>query len=71
MCSSSAIAMVSLRHVQHRLIFSACSHVNIFQASFNFQTNNFGKGGMDNDPVQVSVQNSAGLDGADFATLPE
>ncbi|KAJ3559512.1 hypothetical protein NP233_g11246 [Leucocoprinus birnbaumii] len=41
------------------------------EAAFNFQTNNFGKGGKANDPVQVSVQSSAGLDNADFATPPD
>lgn len=41
------------------------------EASFNFQTNNFGKGGKGNDPVQVSVQTSADLDKADFATPPD
>ncbi|KXN84348.1 Extracellular metalloproteinase NpI [Leucoagaricus sp. SymC.cos] len=38
------------------------------KSAYNFQTNNFGKGGKGNDPVQVSVQSSAGLDNADFAT---
>ncbi|KAI9453866.1 Fungalysin metallopeptidase-domain-containing protein [Lactarius psammicola] len=38
------------------------------EATFNFQTNNFGKGGLGNDPVTVSVQDPAGVDNADFAT---
>jgi len=41
------------------------------EATFNFQTNNFGKGGLGNDPVTVSVQDPAGIDNADFATPAE
>lgn len=41
------------------------------QATFNFQQNNFGKGGVGNDRVTASVQDSAGVDNADFATPPE
>jgi len=38
------------------------------EAAFNFQTNNFGKGGKGNDRVTISVQDSAGTDNADFST---
>ncbi|TFK32708.1 Fungalysin metallopeptidase-domain-containing protein [Crucibulum laeve] len=41
------------------------------EAAFNFQTNNFGKGGKGNDRVTVSVQDSAGTDNADFSTPPD
>ncbi|KAJ7477392.1 Fungalysin metallopeptidase-domain-containing protein [Mycena latifolia] len=41
------------------------------EAAFNFQTNNFGKGGAGNDRVTISVQNSAGIDNADFSTPPD
>ncbi|KAF9460264.1 Fungalysin metallopeptidase-domain-containing protein [Collybia nuda] len=41
------------------------------EAAYNFQSNNFGKGGKGGDPVTVSVQSSAGLDNADFATPPD
>ncbi|KAI9434878.1 Fungalysin metallopeptidase-domain-containing protein [Lactarius indigo] len=40
------------------------------EATFNFQTNNFGKGGVGNDRVTVSVQDPAGTDNADFSTPP-
>ena len=40
-------------------------------AAFNFQTDNFGKGGKGNDRVTVSVQDSAGTDNADFSTPPD
>ncbi|KAF8156604.1 Fungalysin metallopeptidase-domain-containing protein [Crassisporium funariophilum] len=38
------------------------------EAAFNFQNDNFGKGGVGNDRVTVSVQDSAGTDNADFST---
>ncbi|KAF7372721.1 Extracellular metalloproteinase mep [Mycena sanguinolenta] len=41
------------------------------EAAFNFQNNNFGKGGAGNDRVTISVQNSAGVDNADFSTPPD
>ncbi|PFH47286.1 hypothetical protein AMATHDRAFT_152535 [Amanita thiersii Skay4041] len=41
------------------------------EATFNFQQNNFGKGGVGNDRVTVSVQDSAGTNNADFATPPD
>ena len=41
------------------------------ESAFNFQTNNNGKGGVGNDRVTISVQNSAGTDNADFSTPAE
>ncbi|KAH8981284.1 Fungalysin metallopeptidase-domain-containing protein [Lactarius hatsudake] len=41
------------------------------ESTFNFQTNNFGKGGVGNDRVTVSVQDPAGTDNADFSTPPD
>ncbi|KAH9167272.1 Fungalysin metallopeptidase-domain-containing protein [Lactarius sanguifluus] len=41
------------------------------EATFNFQTNNFGKGGVGNDRVRVSIQDPAGIDNADFSTPPD
>ena len=41
------------------------------EAAFNFQNNNFNKGGKGNDRVTVSVQDSAGTDNADFSTPAE
>jgi extracellular elastinolytic metalloproteinase len=43
----------------------------LFQAAFNFQNNNFGKGGLGNDRVTISVQSTAGVNNADFSTPPE
>ncbi|KAG6853681.1 hypothetical protein C0991_002324 [Blastosporella zonata] len=41
------------------------------EAAYNFQNNNFGKGGAQNDRVTISVQDSAGTNNADFSTPPE
>ena len=41
------------------------------EESFNFQDNNFGKGGSGNDRVKMSVQDITGTNNANFATPPE
>ncbi len=41
------------------------------ETTFNFQTNNFNKGGDGFDRVLVSVQDDAGINDAVFATPPE
>ncbi|KAJ7925318.1 Fungalysin metallopeptidase-domain-containing protein [Mycena leptocephala] len=41
------------------------------EAAFNFQNNNFGKGGLGNDRVTISVQSTAGVNNADFSTPPD
>ncbi|CDO72836.1 hypothetical protein BN946_scf185002.g21 [Trametes cinnabarina] len=46
-------------------------HYGFTESAFNFQNNNFGKGGKGNDRVLVSVQDSSGTDNADFTTPPD
>ncbi|EKM76442.1 hypothetical protein AGABI1DRAFT_87181 [Agaricus bisporus var. burnettii JB137-S8] len=41
------------------------------EANFNFQNDNFGRGGRGNDRVTVSVQDSSGLNNANFGTPPD
>ncbi|GLB39054.1 putative peptidase M36 family protein [Lyophyllum shimeji] len=41
------------------------------EKTFNFQDYNFGKGGKGGDRVLMSVQDSSGLDNANFATPPD
>lgn len=41
------------------------------EATFNFQDDNFGKGGLGNDRVILSVQDSADVNNADFFTPPD
>ena len=41
------------------------------EKAFNFQSNNFGKGGKENDRITISVQDKGGMDNADFASPPD
>ncbi|KAG5726674.1 Extracellular elastinolytic metalloproteinase, partial [Termitomyces sp. T112] len=41
------------------------------EAAYNFQADNFGKGGLGNDYVTIAVQSDAGLDNSDFLTPPD
>ena len=41
------------------------------EAARNFQTNNFSRGGIGNDPVSAQVQDSSGTDNANFSTPPD
>ncbi|CAE6483433.1 unnamed protein product [Rhizoctonia solani] len=41
------------------------------EEAFNFQADNFGKGGQGGDPVLVSVQDGSGTNNANFLTLPD
>ncbi|KAG8754500.1 hypothetical protein FRC12_011169 [Ceratobasidium sp. 428] len=41
------------------------------ESAFNFQNDNFGKGGQGNDPVLVSVQDMSGTNNANFLTPPD
>jgi len=41
------------------------------EKTFNFQTDNFSKGGSGNDRVLMSVQDASGTNNANFATPPE
>lgn len=41
------------------------------ERAFNFQQDNFGKGGVGNDRVQISVQDISGTNNANFATPPD
>src|SRR5262249_45504438 len=41
------------------------------EAAGNFQTNNFGRGGLGNDSVSAEAQDASGTDNANFATPPD
>lgn len=41
------------------------------ESKFNFQVNNFDKGGLGNDRVLMSVQDASGTNNANFGTPPE
>ncbi|KAJ8087544.1 hypothetical protein PM082_006375 [Marasmius tenuissimus] len=46
-------------------------HYGFTEAGFNFQYDNFGKGGLDGDGVDVSVQDPSGMNNAKFSTPPD
>ena len=41
------------------------------ESAGNFQTNNFGKGGLGNDAVQADAQDGSGTNNANFNTPPD
>ncbi|KAH7339480.1 metalloprotease [Rhizoctonia solani] len=46
-------------------------HYGFTEKSFNFQADNYDKGGQGNDPVLVSVQDGSGMNNANFLTPPD
>lgn len=59
--------------VQNLFFLNNVAHDTLYRFGFNeaagnFQTNNFGKGGSGNDPVQAEAQDGSGTDNANFST---
>ena len=59
--------------IQNLFYFNNFIHDTLYKHGFteaagNFQQNNFGRGGRDNDPVNAEGQDGAGTDNANFAT---
>ncbi|MDP1827409.1 MAG: M36 family metallopeptidase [Archangium sp.] len=59
--------------VQNLFFLNNVAHDTLYRHGFNeaagnFQANNFGKGGSQNDPVQAEAQDGSGTDNANFAT---
>jgi len=59
-------------------LFYLCNwmHDRLYQLGFteaagNFQSNNFGRGGLGNDFVQADAQDGSGTDNANFSTPPD
>jgi hypothetical protein len=46
-------------------------HYGFTEAAGNFQVNNYGRGGLGDDPVQADAQDGSGFDNANFATPPD
>ncbi|CAE6434636.1 unnamed protein product [Rhizoctonia solani] len=46
-------------------------HYGFTENAYNFQNDNFGKGGKGEDRIQVSVQDGSGAENANFATPPD
>ncbi|KAG8808674.1 hypothetical protein FRC17_003827 [Serendipita sp. 399] len=46
-------------------------HYGFTEATFNFQKENFGRGGLENDPIMIQVQNGNGYNNAQFSSTPD
>lgn len=53
------------------LIHDRFYELGFTEAAGNFQVNNFGRGGADNDPVQADAQDGDGFNNANFSTPPD
>ncbi|MBI3649576.1 MAG: M36 family metallopeptidase [Acidobacteria bacterium] len=54
-------------NVMHDFVY----RLGFTEAAGNFQTNNFGRGGAGNDPVNAEAQDGSGTNNANFATPPD
>ncbi|GAB1521442.1 hypothetical protein RhiTH_004537 [Rhizoctonia solani] len=63
----STVNAFYLGNMMHDLLY----HYGFTEAAYNFQTDNYGRGGKANDPVFISVQDSSRVNNANFVTLPD
>jgi hypothetical protein len=68
--ANKAVAVQNLFYLTNRVHDILYSH-GFTEAAGNFQTSNFGRGGVAGDPVQAEAQDGGGLDNANFATPPD
>jgi hypothetical protein len=54
-------------NIMHDFVYN----LGFTESSGNFQVNNFGRGGVGNDPVNAEAQDGSGTNNANFATPPE
>ena len=55
----------------NNLLHDVLWHYGFDEASGNFQVNNFGLGGLGNDPVLADAQDGSGFNNANFSTPPD
>ncbi|KAJ1304449.1 hypothetical protein OPQ81_005596 [Rhizoctonia solani] len=65
--NASTVNAFYLGNMMHDLLY----HYGFTEAAYNFQKDNYGKGGKDNDPVFISVQDNSRVNNANFVTLPD
>ncbi|CAE6404243.1 unnamed protein product [Rhizoctonia solani] len=65
--NASTVNAFYLGNMMHDLLY----HYGFTEAAYNFQKDNYGRGGRDNDPVFISVQDSSRVNNANFVTLPD
>jgi extracellular elastinolytic metalloproteinase len=64
-------AAVSNLFYFNNIIHDFAYRLGFTEAAGNFQTNNFGRGGIGNDPVRAEAQDGSGTNNANFATPPD
>jgi hypothetical protein len=67
---NKAVAVENLFYLNNVLHDTLYRH-GFDELAGNFQTDNFGKGGLGADPVQAEAQDGSGTDNANFATPPD
>lgn len=55
----------------NNIIHDVTYHYGFDEAGGNFQTNNYGRGGIGGDPVQADAQDGSGTNNANFGTPPD
>lgn len=68
--TNKAVAVQNLFYLNNAIHDRLYRH-GFNEAAGNFQTNNFGKGGVGNDPVNAEAQDGSGTNNANFATPPD
>ncbi|MEZ4734445.1 MAG: M36 family metallopeptidase [Caldilineaceae bacterium] len=68
--SNQAAATVNLFY-WNNMIHDLFYHYGFDEVAGNFQENNYGRGGLGNDPVQADAQDGSGTDNANFYTPPD
>ncbi|CEL61020.1 hypothetical protein RSOLAG1IB_04260 [Rhizoctonia solani AG-1 IB] len=65
--NASTVNAFYLGNMMHDLLY----HYGFTETAYNFQKDNYGRGGKSNDPVYISVQDSSRVNNANFVTLPD
>lgn len=65
--SGSVVQLFYLCNYYHDVLYQ----LGFTEAAGNFQSNNFGRGGLGNDAVQADAQDGGGLNNANFSTPPD
>ncbi len=65
--AASVANLFYFNNIMHDFIY----RLGFTEAAGNFQVNNFGRGGLGNDPVRAEAQDGSGTNNANFATPPD
>ncbi|MEZ5380144.1 MAG: M36 family metallopeptidase [Acidimicrobiales bacterium] len=64
---ADVVSLFTMANLAHDVLYS----LGFDEASGNFQTNNYGRGGLGGDPVRAEAQNGGALNNANFVTPPD